>query len=129
MNKAYKHLDAKLRIASLSLMQWCGVVIGVGLAIVWGAYLHPLSGMLNTVIAVYLGGIPAVAAWMCAMSEIDLPMRVRALIRWRRGEDLYVPGASEALVAYTLYEPVALPAAEATAIAPASPSLEALWES
>jgi hypothetical protein len=128
MNSAYKHLDAKLRIASLSVTEWCGVITGVALAIAWGAYIHPLSGMPNTVIAVYIGGVPAVLAWMSAQAEINLLMRARALVRWRRGEDRYLPGAAMDAPGYTVCARDSESRSVALQIASESPSLEALWQ-
>jgi hypothetical protein len=129
MNPAYKHLDAKLRFAGLTLGQWAGVIVSLGSAIAWGEVLHPLSGTLNTVSAVYIGGIPGVAAWVMAEAEIDVLMRVRALARWRRGEDRYLPGASEEIGGYALRERVSRHAVgEPFDERQSGASLGALWE-
>jgi hypothetical protein len=102
VNAAYKHLDAKLRIVSLTLAQWCAVVCGFALAVGWGEYIHPLSGTLNTVTAVYLGGIPVLVAWAASEGEVSLGLHLRALVRWRRGGDRYVPGPSQHVHGYVV---------------------------
>ena len=104
MNPAYKHLDAKLRFAGLTLGQWAAVLISLTVAVGWGEFLHPLSGMLNTMTAVYIGGLPGGAAWFMSEAEVDVLMRVRAFARWRRGEDRFLPGSSERAHGYVLNE-------------------------
>jgi hypothetical protein len=128
MNTAYKHLDSKLRIASLSITQWCGVVAGASLAIGWGVFLHPLSGTLNTIVAVYIGGVPAIFAWLCSEAQIDLPMRITAFLRWKRHEDRYLPGVGATQTAYVVLAPELPHPQPARELDPATSNLEALWQ-
>jgi hypothetical protein len=128
MNVAYKHLDSKLRIASLSITQWCGVFAGIALAVLWGWTLHPFSGTLNTVIAVYIGGIPAVLTWLSVEAEFDLMLRARAFVRWRRGGDLYLPGAGYTAQGYVIEARRTTKVQPGRDAQPALPNVEALWE-
>ena len=129
MNAAYKHLDSKLKIASLTVAQWCGVIGGVVLAVAWGSMLHPFSGMFNTVLAMYIGGVPALLTWLSVESEIDVILRARAFARWRRGAQVYLPGAGQALPGYVL-EAVRSASEDADGLEarPSRPTLETLWE-
>lgn len=92
MHVAYKHLDNKLRIAELTLGQWLGVVLGVGVAIGWGMYLSPLGTYLTLISAIYLGSLPAGAAILASLSEFDLVLLVRSAIAWRRRDGRMTPG-------------------------------------
>ena len=58
MVPAYKQLEAKTRIADLTLGQWVGVVAGVLCALVVIAWLKPFGTYANLVLGVYLGGHP-----------------------------------------------------------------------
>ena len=44
MNAAYRHLEAKTRIAELTLGQWAGILAGVLVAVVFALVLKPFSG-------------------------------------------------------------------------------------
>jgi hypothetical protein len=95
MNAAYKHLDAKLRIAELTLGQWTAVIAGVFFALGFGFYLHPFGSFLTTFVAIYIGGLPIAAVVLAGMAEFDAWLIVRSAARWRgiRGPFLPGPGA------------------------------------
>jgi hypothetical protein len=102
MNTAYKHLDSKLRIAELTVGQWVGIIVGVGVAVLWGLYLSPLGTYLTLVTAVYLGGLPAAAAVLAAMSEFHLGLLIRSAIRWHRLEGRFVSGPGRTTRGYVV---------------------------
>lgn len=104
MNVAYKHLEAKLRVAELTLSQWLGVCLGVCLAIAWG-YISPLGSYLTLLSAIYLGAVPAGAAFLASVSELDLWLLVRSALRWRRLEGRFLPGPGAPSPGYVLIEP------------------------
>lgn len=107
MNTAYKHLDAKLRIAELSIGQWISVLLGIGIAIAWGLYLSPLGTYPTLVTAIYLGAMPAGAALVATTSELDVWLLIRSAIRWRRLEGRFVsgPGSARGYVVHEDAEP------------------------
>jgi hypothetical protein len=102
MNIAYKHLDARLRIAELTVGQWLSVLIGVGIAILWGLYLSPLPGPLSLATAVYLGAVPAGLAVMSGFYELNLVLVARSAVRWRRSDGRYVAGPGESARGYAI---------------------------
>ena len=74
---AYKQLEAKTRIADLTLGQWVGVVAGVLCALVVIAWLKPFGTYANLVLGVYLGGIPITIALVVSVGEFDVWLLVR----------------------------------------------------
>lgn len=103
-NVAYKHLEARLRIAELTITQWLGVLAGVGLAIGWGMYVSPFGAYVTLVSAIYLGGIPAAAAFLASVTEFDLWLLVSCAWHWRRDDGCYLPGSGELLDGYVVHD-------------------------
>jgi hypothetical protein len=102
MNLAFKHLEAKLRFGDLSIGQWAAVLGGVLFAVVFAQYLSPISGLGGAILGVYLGAIPASAAFFAGLSEFDLCGLIAAALRWRRAAGRYVAGAGETAHGYVL---------------------------
>jgi hypothetical protein len=102
MNVAFKHLEAKLRFGELSVGQWAAILAGVLFAFVFAEYLSPVGGIGGVILAVYLGAIPASAAFFASLSEFDLWGLLAAAIRWRRLDGRHVPGAGTAARGYLL---------------------------
>jgi hypothetical protein len=102
VNLAFKHLEAKLRFADLSIGQWAAVLGGVLFAFVFAEYLSPVRGLGGAIIGVYLGAIPASAAFFASLSEFDLWGLIGAAIRWRRRDGRYVPGSGDTARGYVL---------------------------
>ena len=102
MNVAFKHLEAKLRFGELSVGQWAAVLGGVLFALVFAQYLSPIGGLGGVILGVYLGAIPASAAFFASLSEFDLWGLVAAAVRWHRRDGRYVPGAGESAHGYAL---------------------------
>jgi hypothetical protein len=92
MNSAYKHLDSKLKVAELTLGQWCGLMVGVAVAILWGFYLSPLGTYLTVGTAVYLGAVPASFALMSSFYEVNLGVVLLSAIKWMRLDGTFMPG-------------------------------------
>lgn len=104
VNLAYKHLDAKLRIADLTVGQWLGVFAGGVIAVVYGSYVHPFGTMLNLVSAVYLGGLPAAVALLAGLSDFDLPLLLRSAVEWRNADGRYLAGPGTPTPGYRVLE-------------------------
>jgi hypothetical protein len=102
MNVAFKHLEAKLRFGELSVGQWAGVLAGLLFAFLFAEYLSPVGGVGRLILAVYLGAIPASAAFYASLSEFDLWGLIAAAIRWRRRDGRHVPGAGATAHGYLL---------------------------
>ncbi len=102
MNVAFKHLEAKLRFGELSIGQWAGILAGVMFALLFAQYLSPVHGLAGVVLGVYLGAIPASAAFYASLSEFDLWGLCAAALRWRRSAGRYIPGGGETAGGYVL---------------------------
>jgi hypothetical protein len=102
VNPAAKHLQAKLRIGELTVMQWLGVGTGVLLAIGWGLYASPFGAYLTLVSSFYLGAIPASAAMLASFSEFDFWLLVRTAHAFRRADGRYLAGPGDSAVGYQL---------------------------
>jgi len=105
MNIAYKHLDAKLRIADLTVGQWMGLFAGLIAGMGYGTYLSPFGQMLTLVTAIYIAGIPIAAIFLASFSEFDFWLLVRSAVRWRRLDGRYLPGPGTPTPGYRLTAP------------------------
>jgi len=126
MNTAYKHLEAKLRFGELTVGQWAGVLGGVLFALAFAQYLSPISGMWGVVLGVYLGAIPASAAFLASLSDFDLAGLIAAAIRRRRRPGRHLPGSGTAAQGYLLLR--AADRLPVDAHGETQPDLEALWD-
>ena len=81
MNVAFKHLEAKLRFGELTIGQWAAVVGGLLFGLVFAQYLSPVGGVWGMVLGIYLGAIPASAAFFASLSEFDLGGLLGAALR------------------------------------------------
>ena len=103
MNVAFKHLEAKLRFGELTVGQWAAILGGVLFALVFAQYLSPVRrARRRSMLGVYLGAIPASAAFFASLSEFDLWGLLAAALRWRRSPGRYVPGGGETARGYVL---------------------------
>lgn len=107
MNIAYKHLDAKLRIAELSIGQWITIAAGAATAITWGLYLSPLGPTLTLVSAIYLGMLPTGAALLSNVTSVSPSTIVRSAFGWHRRDGRFMPGPGEDVQGYVVVEPQA----------------------
>ena len=102
MNVAFKHLEAKLRFGELSIGQWAAVLAGVMFAFLFAEYVSPVRGVGGAIIGVYLGAIPASAAFFASLSEFDLWGLIASAMRWRRTAGRHVPGGGLTASGYLL---------------------------
>ena len=102
MVPAYRQLEAKTRIAELTLGQWVGAIAGVLCALVVIAWLRPFGTYADLVVGVYLGGIPVTIALVVSVGEFDVWLLVRAAWRWWRTDGRYAAGPGGAARGYQL---------------------------
>lgn len=102
MNIAYKHLDARLRIAELSIGQWTGILLGLAIGIGWGVYLSPFGPTLTLTSAIYMGAVPVGAAFLANTTEFSAWLLLRSAVAWRRREGRFLPGPGGSVHGYVV---------------------------
>src|SRR3954451_3571648 len=102
MNVAFKHLEAKLRFGELTIGQWTAVACGLLFGLAFAQYLSPLGGAWSMVLGIYLGAVPASAAFFASLSEFDLGGLLAAALRRRRQPARYLPGGGHCAHGYRL---------------------------
>src|SRR3954451_18323027 len=102
MTVAFKHLEAKLRFGELTIGQWTTVVAGLLFGLVFAQYLSPVGGVWGMVLGIYLGAVPASAAFFASLSEFDLGGLLVAALRGRRQPARYLPGGGDSAQGYRL---------------------------
>lgn len=128
MNTAYKHLDSKLRIGDLTVVQWISVILGIGIAVVWGMYVSPFGTYVTLVMSIYIGALPAAAALVASMSELDVWLMARSAIRWRRLDGRFASGPGRSARGYVVGEEADEPATARRPERARELDLSALWE-
>jgi hypothetical protein len=127
MNIPYRHLEDKLRIWSLTILQWALVLIGAGSAFVWAVYISPFGWAVTLFTSVYVAGLPGVAALVAGVSEFDAWLFLRSAWHWWRTPSRYRPGPGPKPEGYVI-TPAERPARErSSTVKPID--VEALWES
>src|SRR3954463_5358110 len=126
MNAAFKHLEAKLRFGELTVGQWAAVVAGLLFGLAFAQYLSPVGGVWGAVLGVYVGAVPASAAFFASLSEFDLGGLVLAALRRRRQPARYLPGSGRSAQGYLLLADRDDTVAAARGVAELD--LEALWD-
>jgi hypothetical protein len=102
VNAAYRHLEAKTRIAELTLGQWAGILLGVLVAVAFALVLRPFSGYVNLALGIYIGGLPAAAVFLASISEVDVWLIGRSALRFHRADGRYLPGGGQEARGYTI---------------------------
>jgi hypothetical protein len=102
MNIAFKHLEARLRFGDLTVGQWAAILGGVLFAAVFAQYMSPIGGLGGVIVGVYLGAIPASAAFFAGLSEFDLWGLIREAVRWRGTAGRYAAGAGDTACGYAV---------------------------
>jgi hypothetical protein len=127
MNVPYRHLEDKLRIWNLTILQWVLVLLGTASAFVWGIYISPFSWTVTLFTAVYVAGLPGLAALIAGVSEFDAWLFIRSAWRWWRVPGRYRPGPGPRPSGYVITAPVRTARERRSTVKPID--LEALWES
>lgn len=127
MNVPYRHLEDKLRIWNLTILQWALVLLGAAGAFVWVVYISPFGWSVTLFTAVYVAGLPGVAALVAGVSEFNAWLFIRSAWSWWRTPGRYRPGPGPRPAGYVI-TPAERPAREReSTVKPID--VEALWES
>lgn len=126
MNLAFKHLEDRLRIGELTLWQWAWLLIGVLLALAWGLYLSPLGTVATLFSAIYVAGLPALAALFAGLTEFDFLGLIVGAWRWWRRAARHLPGTGEDPDGYLVTDAAGERRETSGRVAPLD--LEALWD-
>jgi hypothetical protein len=127
VNVPYRHLEDKLRIWNLTILQWVLALLGAASAFVWGFYLSPFGWSVTLFTAVYVAGLPGLAALIAGVSEFDAWLFIRSAWRWWRVPGRYRPGPGPRPTGYVIAPPARIAREQRTAVKPID--LGALWES
>jgi hypothetical protein len=122
----YKHLEAKLRLGSLSLGQWVQIGVAGAAAAIFGVYLSPLPTGATTFVSIVAAGLPVAVSY--GAMGLDFSVGDFAVAAWRfwRSPRRYVAGAGHTSPGYIVR-------CEQAATAPDAPGprlsdREALWD-
>jgi hypothetical protein len=102
MNPAYKHLEAKTRIAELTLAQWALIATALIGAVAWGFYISPFGFLITVLTSTYIGGLPALAALVAGQTEFDFWLTIRHAVRHWRSDGRYLPGPGPTPAGYVI---------------------------
>jgi hypothetical protein len=125
MNVAYKHLDARLRIAELSIGQWTVAVLGVMIAAAW-VQLSPFGTFVSLFMAVYFASLPIGGAFFASYTDFDLMLFARSALAWRRCDGRVIAGPGTRATGYVVVDE-SDDESRAAESEDASPDLSRLW--
>lgn len=128
VNPTYKHLDAKLRLGGLRVVQWLQLAAALGFAVVFGMYLSPLPAGPTIGLSVFVAGLPVAVSFAALGLEFSVSAFVAALWRWARAPRRYLPGPGAAGVGYVVRAELREPALEPSAEGLATSSIAELWD-
>jgi hypothetical protein len=87
-------LEAKLRFGwDLTVGQIAAMIGGILIGFAWANWLSPVHGLAAAVTGVYVAGLPVAAAFVASQTEFDLGAVLVAVVRWRRDQARFDPGA------------------------------------
>jgi hypothetical protein len=95
MNPAYKHLSDKLRIAELTVGQIISILGSVIAGLAFAIYLTPFGPYPTLFISVYLVSIPAGSAFLVSLTDFDVWLLIRSMLRYRLASGGYLAGAGD----------------------------------
>ena len=125
-NPTYKHLEAKLRLGSLSLGQWVQIGVAGAAAAVFGVYVSPLPAGATLFVSIVAAGMPVAVSYGAMGLEFSVGDVAVAAWRYWRSPRRYVAGAGQMSPGYVVR-------CEETATTPDAPEpraseREALWD-
>jgi hypothetical protein len=94
-NPTYKHLEAKLRLGSLSLGQWLQIGVAGAAAAVFGVYVSPLPTGATMFVSIVAAGMPVAVSYGAMGLEFSVGDFMAAAWRYWRSPRRYVAGAGQ----------------------------------
>jgi hypothetical protein len=91
----YKHLEAKLRLGSLSLGQWVQITAAGAAAAVFGVYVSPLPTSATIFVSIVGAGMPVALSYGAMGLEFSVADFAVAAWRYWRSPRHYMAGAGE----------------------------------
>ena len=122
----YKHLEANLRLGSLSLGQWVQITGAGAAAAIFGVYVSPLPTSATILVSIVGAGMPVALSYGAMGLEFSVASFAGAAWRYWRSPRQYVSGAGEPGSGY-----VVVPEPQAPTSDGAAPQLgdrEPLWD-
>jgi hypothetical protein len=122
----YKHLEAKLRLGSLSLGQWVQIALAGTAAAVFGVYVSPLPASATVFVSIVAAGMPVAVSYGAMGLDFSVADFARAAWRYWRSPRRYVSGAGQLSRGYVVHieQPVSTPESRGPRLA----DQEALWD-
>ena len=96
----YKHLEARLRLGSFSLVQWAQISAAGALAAVFGVYVSPFPASLTMFISIVGAGLPIALSYGAMGLEFSVAQLTGAAWRYWHEPRSYLPGPGEQTVGY-----------------------------
>jgi hypothetical protein len=122
----YKHLEAKLRLGSLSLGQWVQITAAGAAAAVFGVYVSPLPTSATIFVSIVGAGMPVALSYGAMGLEFSVAAFAAAAWRYWHRPRHYLPGPSESVAGYVVVDeqPASTPGGHATHLEDREP----LWD-
>lgn len=96
LHPTYQHLEDRIRLAGLSLLQWAQL-FACAVAAFGLSKLLPLPGSWSVSVAVTVCGLPAAAAIAFMQADFDVRRWLLDAVEFRRGPRRFQPGFHESL--------------------------------
>jgi hypothetical protein len=122
----YKHLEAKLRLGSLSLGQWVQIGVAGAASAIFGVYVSPLPTGATTFVSIVAAGMPVAVSYGAMGLEFSVGDFAVAAWRFWRSPRRYVAGAGQTSAGYIVRCEQAVTAPNGPG--PRLSDREALWD-
>jgi hypothetical protein len=122
----YKHLEAKLRLGSLSLGQWVQITTAGTAAATFGVYVSPLPTTATIFVSIVGAGMPVALSYGAMGLEFSVAAFAAAAWRYWHRPRHYLPGSGESAPGYVVMdeEPASRSGGPATGLGDREP----LWD-
>jgi hypothetical protein len=128
INPTYKHLDAKMRLGGLRLVQWLQLVAAIGFAIVFGFYVSPLPPGPTIAVSIFVAGLPVSVSFAALGLEFSVSGFLAAAWRWLRSPRRYLPGPGASAIGYVVHQVTRSSEPERSGDVAATSRIAELWD-
>ena len=128
VHPTYKNLEAKLRVATLTVGQWIQLGASIGFAVIFVRYISPLPIEPTLSLAILLAGLPVAASYALSGAEFSATRLIVSVWRWRRRPKRYQPGPGEPIDGYVVELPPPVDVSDRDAASAPLADLELLWD-